>query len=452
MYIDSHAHLEGEEYDEDREAVLQRAAAAGVRFIVDPGTSLASSSRALELASRSQQVLPAVGVHPHDAADWGPEMLEQLRALCRQSPVAIGEIGMDFYRDYSPRDAQQRAFDDQLALAEEMDLPVLVHCRQAHSLCFELLERHPGLRGVMHCFTGSPDDARHAIDMGFLVSFTGRITYAGAHDMRAAAEAVPPERLLIETDCPYMTPRPHKGRNEPAFVPLVAQALAKLYGLSTDDIARITTHNAAGLFGIEVEPDRDAITYPIRDSLYVNLTNRCTNECVFCPRSKGFLVKGHTLRLEREPTAEEVTAAIGDPTRYCEIVFCGFGEPTLRLDELKQIAQYVKTRGGRVRVNTNGQGDLIHGRSIAPELRGLVDAVSVSLNSSEREQYAHLCPSRFGAAAYDAVLQFVRDAVAVFPDVTVTAIDYPGVDIAACERLAQSLGAKFRLRRYNVVG
>lgn len=451
-YIDTHAHLDDPEYDADRAAVLERASAAGVELLIDPGTSIATSRRALELARQFPQILPAVGVHPHEARGWSDSMLSELRHLCEHSPVAIGEIGLDFYRDYSPRNDQMQAFEDQLELAHELDLPVIIHCRAAHAECFEILRRHKTIRGVMHCFTGTPDDARTAVELGFLVSFTGRITYAGAEDMRAAARAIPPEKLLLETDCPVMTPRPNKGRNEPAFLPLVAKALATLHGLSPSDIARITTRNAAELFGLEADSDTDVIVYPIRDCLYVNLTNRCTNQCIFCPRSTEPVVKGHSLRLSHEPTADEVIAAIGDPQRYREIVFCGFGEPTLRLDALKAIAAYVKSHGGRVRLNTNGQGNLIHGRSIVPELAGLVDAVSVSLNSSQREQYAHLCPSQFGHAAYDGVLEFVREAVGVIPDVTVTALDYPGVDIAACEQLAQSLGAQFRLRRYNVVG
>jgi TatD DNase family protein len=259
---------------------------------------------------------------------------------------------------------------------------------------------------------------------------------------------------MIETDCPYLAPEPQRGqRNEPAFVVHVAERLAGVLGLSVADVDRITTTNAHILFGLPVD-ETPAIVYPIRDSLYVNLTNRCTNRCVFCPRATNPRVKGHWLGMTEpdEPSAEQVLEAIGDPTRYDAIVFCGFGEPTLRLKVMLEVARRVKERGGVTRVNTNGSGDLIAGQPIAPKLRGVIDTVSVSLNTADPEQYRRLCRPEFGERMYPAMLQFIRSCRAEGLDVVVTALDYPEVDIAAVERLARELDVVFRPRTYKHLG
>ena len=194
------------------------------------------------------------------------------------------------------------------------------------------------------------------------------------------------------------------------------------------------------------------IAYRIRDSLYLNITNRCTNACIFCAKFKDFTVKGHHLRLEYEPTAAQVLAAIGDPTRFQEVVFCGYGEPLIRLDLIREIAAWLKAKGVKVRINTDGQANLVHGRNILPELEGLVDAVSVSLNAPDAETYQRLCRSKFGAQGYEAVKAFLVAAKGHIPSVTATAVGLPGVDMAACRRVAEELGVEFREREYNEVG
>ena len=186
--------------------------------------------------------------------------------------------------------------------------------------------------------------------------------------------------------------------------------IAQVKGLSFDDVARITSFNAMQLFGIGEIAAKGKITYPIRNSLYLNITNRCTSACTFCVRYYSDFVKGHYLRLKDEPSAEELIADIGDPKKYDEIVFCGYGEPLLRLDVVKSVSAEVKRRGGKVRIDTNGHANLIHKRNILPELAGVVDAVSVSLNAQNAEVYEKLSQPRFGPAAYDAVKEFIREA------------------------------------------
>jgi TatD DNase family protein len=257
----------------------------------------------------------------------------------------------------------------------------------------------------------------------------------------------------VETDCPYLAPVPHRGkRNEPALVRLTAEKVAELKGLTLADVARITTHNAERLFGIGSGDQQARIAYRIRDSLYLNITNRCSNRCSFCAKFDDFTVKGHFLRLEHEPSVREVLSAVGDAAGCEEVVFCGYGEPLLRLDLVIAVARKLKQRGLRVRINTDGQANLVHGRNILPELAGLVDSISVSLNAADAATYARLCNTPFGGSGFQAVCDFLREAPRHIPQVTASAVTVPGLDVAAVRRLAESLGVSFREREYAEVG
>jgi TatD DNase family protein len=259
--------------------------------------------------------------------------------------------------------------------------------------------------------------------------------------------------MLVETDCPYLAPQPWRGKRcEPAMVRATAEELARIKGLAFADIARITSLNAFRLFGIGEVDQSTRIAYVIRNSLYLNITNRCTNRCTFCAKFKDFTVKGHQLCLGREPTTAEVIAAIGDPSRYDEVVFCGYGEPLLRLDLVKEVAAWLKQRGRPVRINTDGQANLVHGRNILPELKGLVDVISVSLNAPDAASYQRICQSACGEAGYAAILEFLREARQHVPTVIATAVTVPGIDIAACRKVAEDLSVEFRERIYNEVG
>jgi TatD DNase family protein len=401
-------------------------------------------------------IYAAVGIHPHDALQATDEGLAELRALCAQPKVvAVGEIGLDFYRDRAPREAQRDAFRRQLRLAREVGLPVIVHDRDAHEEVLATLreERAGEIGGVLHCFSGDLAMARACMAMGFYLSFPGTITYPKNEAAREVVAGVPVDQTLVETDCPYLAPQAHRGRrNEPAFVRHTAEMIAQVKGLTVEDVARVTTLNAFTLFGIGEADRTTKIAYRIRNALYLNVTNRCTNACTFCPKFKDFTVKGHHLRLEHEPTAAEVLRAIGDPTRYEEVVFCGYGEPLIRLELVKEVAAWLKAKGVKVRINSDGQANLVHGRDILPELEGLIDAVSVSLNAPDAETYQRLCRSKFGAAGYGGVKDFLAGAKRHIPSVTATAVALPGVDMAACRKVAAELGVEFREREYNEVG
>jgi TatD DNase family protein len=256
MLIDSHAHVQGKEYAGETDAVLARARAAGVNTIITVGGAgeMDSNTAAVALAEKYEHVYATVGMHPHDAKDVMQDDLDRLRDLsARPKVVAIGETGLDFYYDHSPREIQRRVFAQFISLACETGLPIVVHERDAAPETVELLRREGAgkLQGMIHCFTGDYDAALTYLDLGFYLSFTGIITFKNAEALREVVRKVPLERMLVETDSPYLTPVPHRGRrNEPANVRFVAEAVASVKGVSLQEVARATTANAERLFRI----------------------------------------------------------------------------------------------------------------------------------------------------------------------------------------------------------
>lgn len=458
MIVDTHAHLTFPELREDLEAVLARAREAGVGAIITVGTDPADSRAAVELASGTEGVWATVGVHPHDAAALSEAVLDDLAALA-VSPkvVAWGEIGLDYYRDRSPRQDQRRWFRAQVARARELSLPLVIHDREAHADTLEILkaEAGGGLRGVFHCFSGDAAFADEVLALGFQLSIPGTVTYPKNEELRRVVARVPLERCLLETDCPFLAPQPRRGkRNEPGLIVHTARTVAEIKGLEVADVARITTRASRELFGVG-EVAGPKVAYSIRRSLYLNVTSRCTNRCSFCAKSRSSEVKGHDLTLEREPTIDEVLAAVnaeGGPAAWDEVVFCGFGEPLLRPDDVITAARALRERGARrIRVNTDGLASLVHGRDIAADLAGVVDAVSVSLNAPDAATYERLCrPGIQGA--YEGLLAFLRAAVRVIPEVTASVVAVPGLDVEACRHVAEGLGTRFRVREYDEVG
>jgi len=249
--IDSHAHLDFPQFDDDREAVIERAREAGLAAILNVGADLVSSRAAVALAEQYDSIYAAVGVHPHDAKMVTPAVLDELRALTRHPKVvAIGEIGLDYYRDLSPRPVQRQVFADQLALATELALPVVIHDREAHDDVLAVLYGWQGT-GVIHSYSAGLERLDEVLGLGFSIGISGPVTFRRAHRLRSVAAAVPLERLLVETDCPYLTPVPYRGRrNEPAYVQYVAEAVAQARGIAEEALARATTDNARRLFGI----------------------------------------------------------------------------------------------------------------------------------------------------------------------------------------------------------
>ena len=258
MLMDSHAHVQTRQFDKDRDAVIQAAFDAGVARILVPGIEVETSRSAVELAAcYPGRIFAAVGVHPHDATEFTPDTLTDLRKLAKEpGVVAIGETGLDYYRNLSPHETQRATLMAQIDLARELDLPIILHNRESHEDMIALLKEHgAGVHGVFHCFIGDQAMARDALDLGFYLSFAGPLTYPANETLREVAAWAPEDRILIETDSPYLTPPPHRGkRNEPKLVALVAQKLAEARNVSLERIAEVTTQNAATLFRLPAAP------------------------------------------------------------------------------------------------------------------------------------------------------------------------------------------------------
>ena len=251
--FDTHAHYDSSAFNPDREAVLAALPEAGVALVVDPGCDLPTSRAALALAEQFPHVYATVGIHPEDCGGYTDADLDALRQLCRHDKaVAIGEIGLDYYwAENPPREFQQQVFRRQLELALELDMPVIIHDREAHGDCLAIVKEYPGLRGVFHCFSGSPEMAAELLKRGWYLGFDGPITYKNAKRAPEVAAMTPLDRILVETDSPYMTPVPFRGkRNDSRYLPYVLEKLAEWKGVTTQEMTDITFANGKRLFGI----------------------------------------------------------------------------------------------------------------------------------------------------------------------------------------------------------
>ena len=256
LLFDTHAHLGLDNfYDRDLEDVLQRADQAGVHWIATVGINLKESQKALDIAKSHDRVVAVVGIHPHEATAVTDAALETMAGIAQhEKVVAYGEIGLDFYRNHSPRESQITAFREQIRLAKRLGLPIVIHDRDAHVETLTILkeEKAEEVGGIIHCFSGNPRMAWECITMGFLISIPGTVTFRKAKQIQEVVRDIPLDYLLVETDCPYLTPVPHRGkRNEPAFVRYTAKAIADLKELSLSDVARMTSRNARGIFRMD---------------------------------------------------------------------------------------------------------------------------------------------------------------------------------------------------------
>ncbi len=249
---DSHAHLEMREFDRDRDEVIRRAGAAGVKRIVTVGTTLAECEKAVAIAAANPSVYAAIGIHPHEVKSIGKDTYDRLRKIAgAKKIVAYGEIGLDFFRNISPPDIQVARFGEQLELAKELGLPIIIHDRDAHRETVSMLKESGIGRGIIHCFSGDYAMARECLDMGFYISVPGTVTFPKSERLREIVAKVPLDRLLVETDCPYLTPVPNRGkRNEPAYVAHTARKVAEVRNISFEEAARVTSENAALVFGL----------------------------------------------------------------------------------------------------------------------------------------------------------------------------------------------------------
>ena len=254
MLFDTHAHMDSRSFDCDREALLAQLPDRGIRYLMNPGCSLASSHAAVALANKYDYIYAAVGSHPDAADEVNDAVIAEYRELCKLNPKvkAIGEIGLDYHYEDIPRDLQKKAFIAQLELAKELDLPVIVHERDAHEDGMAIIKSFPTVKGVFHCYSGSAEMARQLVDLGWYIGFTGVLTFKNARRAVETAASIPIERIVLETDCPYMAPTPFRGkRNDPSYLYRMAEQLAQIRGRSVEEIHEITVENGKRLYRIE---------------------------------------------------------------------------------------------------------------------------------------------------------------------------------------------------------
>ena len=451
MLVDTHAHLFYPNFENDGDEVIKRAHDNGIDYIIVPATDIKTSHQVLDLCDKYDFIYGAVGVHPHDTKDWDSSLLDEIKELTKHKKiVAIGEIGLDYHYDFSPKETQITAFRSQIELAIELKLPVIVHSRESDEDMLKIIKEYcgTGLKAQLHCFSSPVEYANEYIRMGHFVSFTGNITFKKADELRDTLSKVSLEHIMLETDSPFMTPVPHRGkRNEPVYVKLIAEKIAEVHNSTLEDIARFTSYNVFRMFGIGSKPGT-SFTYKIRNSLYINVTNRCNADCVFCERKGEAVRSGYNLKMSRdmEPPAETYIKEISDPKEYDEIVFCGYGEPTIRWDTVMQVAAYVKENGGKTRLNTNGHGSYINHHDITPDMRGKIDKVSVSLNTADPEEYARIF--QVDKKLFDEAVKFIQNSKKYADKVTVSIVDYNNIDHDKVKEVAERLGVEFRVREY----
>lgn len=452
MFIDTHCHLFFPNFDADFNEVIDRAQNGGIDYIIVPATDIATSYKVVELTSKYDFIYGAVGVHPQDCKNWDDSMLKIIDELSSQEKIlAIGETGLDYYYDYSPKEIQNIAFKQQIELAISKDLPVIIHNRNSDIDIMNIIRSYSKnkLKAQLHCFSGNIQDAKELVELGHYISFTGNITFKKADSLREIVKNIDINNILIETDSPFMTPEPKRGkRNEPVNVKLVAEKISEIKNIPIEDVGKITSENAFRLFDFGTK-EEICFVYPIGNSLYINVTNRCNADCVFCDRKGKAILHNFNLKMPKhlEPSSDVYIKAIGDPKNYDEIVFCGYGEPTIRWNVVKEVAAFVKENGGNTRINTNGHGNVINNRDITPELQGIIDVVSISLNSTDVEQYASLM--RVKKNMFEEMVAFAKSAKDFTDSVVLTVVSMDNIEIDKAKDFAENVvGVNFRVRPF----
>ncbi len=472
------------EFETDFSDVLLRMSNRGITHAISIG-SLAQNERiekTVEIINSYDFIFTALGVHPKSLYKDLPDifkLFEHYYSANKKKVIAVGEIGLDYFMPKKNlgevKTKQKELFKFQIGLASAYRLPIIVHVRDAYEDAIGILKdyvKSPDgfFGGVIHCFSSDdPAIAEEFIKMGFFISFSGNITYKKNEGLRAAVKNIPNEKILIETDSPYLAPAPFRGkRNEPSRVSLVLDTIAELKGVERGKLDALTVQNTVNLFSLNgISGFYPSVAYKIGNSVYVNLTNKCTNRCTFCPKyqngKSNFNVRGYNLKLDKEPAVDEVVSSVFRYYDFKEVVFCGFGEPTLRIETLKSVAKtlkkiYADIHGCsdlKIRLDTDGLANAVYERNTVPELGGIIDSVSISLNAQNSEHYDRICNPQIlkkRAKAYDSVLNFIGESKKYIKEVTVTAVDLPGTDIPYIANIAKKLGVDFRHRKYNKVG
>lgn len=452
--VDVHTHLELEDFNKDRKEVINRALDAGLDFICTVGIEPKYWETAKKLSEDYEKIYFSAGLHPHSSSNYSYQLEKTLIEYLRHPKcLTLGEIGLDFFKNYSPQNIQIEVFNKQLDIAEAYNKIIVVHIRDAHKEAKSFLKKR-NLKGIIHCFSGDLKDAKDYINMGYYISIPGTITYKNADILREVIKNIPLDYILTETDAPFLTPEPLRGkRNEPAYVYYTLKKIAEIKNISIEDTARTIYINTMKAFNLPLKKQTKFV-YQIRNSLYLNITNRCTNKCVFCGKQKDFFVKGHYLKLEKEPTIDDIISELPkNLEKYDEVVFCGYGEPTLRLDLIFKLTKIIKERKAKkIRLNTDGLVNLRENKNVVPQLSQFIDSISISLNACDKETYNRICKPSI-PNAFDSLIEFIKEAKKQIKEVTVSAVALPELDIKKIKDFAENeLKVNFRERPYDELG
>jgi len=421
-FIDTHAHLYMKKYRGKLPNILREAQEAGIAKIIVPSSDPESIDSVIDMTEK-----------------W------------KKKIVAVGETGLDFHYNFSPRNTQIEVFKKHIEMAERFNLPVIIHMRKSFSEIKKVLDSFSKLPGALvHCFGGTLDQAKYFLDKGIFLSFTGTVTFDKSDKLAKIINSIPLDNFFLETDSPYLTPEPLRGQtNHPKHVKLIAQEIAEIKGLEIEDIARITTKNASMFFGIPF--DNTPCYYFVRGkTLYLNITNLRNTRSDFTSLFRYPYLKGYNLHLNEEPSAEKLKLTIqNNILKIQNVVFLDYGEPTLREETLKEVAKFAKEMKLKTVLDTDGLANRHYQRNFAVELRGLFDGINVTVNASNPKEYQHFHRPPFGEESFREVLNFITECNRIIPSVRIQTVELPDLNVENCKKIAiEDLKAGFEVRKF----
>ncbi len=414
-----------------------------------PGISLQNSLKCASLSETSSFVYAAGGIHPNEIntdSIFTPDALVEI--LLHPRVVGVGETGMDLFHARVPAELQMEIFREHILLAETFGLTLIVHSRNAEREVLDILgESCLTVPVILHCYTGPADVALEAASRGYFIGFTGPLTFRKNDHLRDLAGSLPPEQLLIETDSPYLSPEPLRGRrNEPANVKYIAAVISEIWGLSQKKTAEILMENSLSALQLG-QARRTDLVYRMYGNIYLNITGRCSNNCSFCIKNRADGIGGYYLKHHKEPEEKRLESIIEtvSPRMGKELVFCGYGEPTMRPGCLQRLAGIASAEGFKVRLNTNGTCLTWLTAEETEDILESFNAVSISLNASSREEYNHICRPQ-DKDAWNRLMDFISLAQKSDAAISLTAVRTPDADLRSVTELADSLNLPLRIR------
>ncbi|MCK5130564.1 MAG: YchF/TatD family DNA exonuclease [Candidatus Sabulitectum sp.] len=450
--FDSHCHLHFNHFDEDLDAVVENSRKAGISHILIPSIDIETAEISADIAEK-YNLYSAAAFHPEHLPEESAEEVEWLalkRVLLRPNTVAVGETGLDYHHCTFKPDKQRRWFRRHTELAEALGYPLVVHSRGAESAVLKELPTSLSVPVILHCWGGDESLTDIAVSRDFYIGVDGPLTYRKNNKLRRLIPRIPGDRLLVETDSPFLPPEPFRGRrNEPAYTRFITMGIRELWdgSMSIENTSYILWENAMRAYRLHPENRRADIVYRYGDSLYVNLTSRCQNNCSFCIRRSADGISSYYLKHKEDPAESLVLSTIeAFPIEdFTELVFCGFGEPTLRSDLLMKSARAAGARGVKTRLNTNGLCTSFLSDHQVMRLLHCFDSVSISLNASGTREYNRICLSSV-EDSWEHLMKFIRLAKNTGIDTQLSVVKNSGVDLQRVKALAERLQMFLRIR------